>query len=55
MLIRDSSRIWIPNTEMPIVARVDPESILPNPQRETMTVTPHDMMPNQVTSRSNHA
>ena len=31
MLTRDGSRIWILNTEMPMAARVDPESALLNP------------------------
>ena len=30
MLIRDDSRTWILNTEIPIAARVDPESALLN-------------------------
>ena len=28
---RDGSRTWIPNTEMPIAAKVDSESVLLNP------------------------
>ena len=51
---RDGSRIWIPNTEMPMAAGVDPESALPNPRGESMTLTPHDMMPNRATLGSNH-
>ena len=31
VLTRDGGRTWIPNTEMPMVARVDLESALPNP------------------------
>ena len=46
---RDSSKTWIPNTEMPMVAGVDLESALSNPQGESVTLIPHDMMLNQVT------
>ena len=52
---RDGSRIWILNTEMPTAAGVDPESVLPNPQGEFITLTPCDMMPNRVTSEFSHA
>ena len=38
-----------------MVAEVDPESALPNPRGESVTLTPHDMMPNWVTSGSSHA
>ena len=52
---RDGSRTWILNTEMPTAAGVDPESALPNPRGESVTLTPHNMMPNRVTSGSSHA
>ena len=39
---------------MPTAAGVDLESILPNSRGESVTLTPHDMMLNQVTSGSSH-
>src|SRR5438874_11933933 len=51
---RDGSRTWILNTEMPIAAGVNPESALPNPRGESVTLTPRDMMPNRATSGSSH-
>jgi len=52
---RDGGRTWIPNTEMPTAAGVDPESALPNPRGEFVTLTPRDIMPNRATSGSSHA
>ena len=40
---------------MPMVAGVDPESVLLNPRRESVTLTLYDMIPNQVTLGSSHA